>query len=338
MYASLDTTNTQYTLGRRRIHSKYKYKYPIDHKNNNGVSNCILCRRPVNFDSNNVNSTCELCLLSPLSSSSSIIANSNQVEAWTTTAKEEEEMSSASAASASSSPFSNDNDDNSSISYSSVSISIHQDSAGEDDDDNSQPRCIICKTVIDSATNTNTRKCSSCAQPKTKTTKDQVETFEDDNDNSYSNSNSNNNTVTIITPPSSLSLPDYPTPTYNKPSKVYLQHNIGSNFWGPHLWVGLHSIAFGYPDNPSRKEHNAAVLFFTNLQFLLPCKKCRDHYSELIKQMPVNAFNRETLSRWIVNLHNAVNKDIGKKTIDYEQVKRLYMNKAVTACKKNKKP
>ena len=90
--------------------------------------------------------------------------------------------------------------------------------------------------------------------------------------------------------------------------------------WGPSAWFFLHNVSFGFPIENSKitKElKQRYYAFFYNLQFVLPCKKCRDNYSKNINdkdtKLDLNVFNtRESFKKWLFNLHNKVNKLTGK--------------------------
>lgn len=98
-------------------------------------------------------------------------------------------------------------------------------------------------------------------------------------------------------------------------------------FWGPGLWVALHSMTFDYPENPSLEDKQRYRAFFHTLKYVLPCGTCRAHYTEGIeKKMPIEPAlkNRDTLSRWLVDFHNSVNQRLGKPIVSYESVKEKY--------------
>ena len=96
------------------------------------------------------------------------------------------------------------------------------------------------------------------------------------------------------------------------------------NYWGPGAWRFFETVAFAYPDNPTEQEQIAAKQFFNSLTELLPCEKCRKHFSQNIKTMPVNVTNKHTLSEWVTNLHNHVNKLNNKPHYDYSTVVSKY--------------
>ena len=98
--------------------------------------------------------------------------------------------------------------------------------------------------------------------------------------------------------------------------------------WGPSLWHSLHTMSFNYPVKPTNQQKNEYLKFFKSLKDVLPCKYCRQNYTENIKVIKLNKStmkNRNTLSRWLYNLHNHINKQLGKNVnISYEEVRDRY--------------
>ena len=98
--------------------------------------------------------------------------------------------------------------------------------------------------------------------------------------------------------------------------------------WGPSLWTFLHTYSFQYGDDmgqPTKQERDQALAFFINLQHIIPCKICRAHYTKHISLHPPAVATRDTLSRWVVKIHNIVNVNTGKPQVSYEHVKEHYM-------------
>lgn len=90
--------------------------------------------------------------------------------------------------------------------------------------------------------------------------------------------------------------------------------------WGESAWNLIHLIAYEYPLNPSPDDQLHHFNFYSNLQYILPCSVCRAHYSEYIKKQPLSDYalsSRSALLRWTIDLHNAVNKRLGKKVFSY---------------------
>lgn len=110
--------------------------------------------------------------------------------------------------------------------------------------------------------------------------------------------------------------------------------------WGPTIWHFLHIISFNYPEYPTYNEQMNMLSYLTFLGTVLPCPECRDHYVNNIKTVNVNGKqlndcleSRELFSKWIYNLHDAVNKQTGK-TISptYESVKFKYSGFSSNSC------
>ncbi len=101
---------------------------------------------------------------------------------------------------------------------------------------------------------------------------------------------------------------------------------MNPKFWGPHGWIFLHSVTMNYPKNPTYEDKQMYLDFFRSLTKVLPCEKCAHHYSENITENPVEAAldSRDSLVRWLILIHNEVNKDLGKPTYTYEQVIEQY--------------
>lgn len=97
--------------------------------------------------------------------------------------------------------------------------------------------------------------------------------------------------------------------------------------WGPQAWKFMHAVTFAYPENPTPEQKQAAIAFFSSLSKLLPCEKCRDHFSIGLEVQPVEKFcdSRANLSRWLVDFHNAVNSRLGKAFVEYEQMCKVYL-------------
>lgn len=81
--------------------------------------------------------------------------------------------------------------------------------------------------------------------------------------------------------------------------------------WGPGLWKYLHAL-------PKYSE-SVDSLRGTLRNLDLPCPECRSHYKEYITERPVNTIQtREAGQRWIFDLHNTVNRRLGKPQYAYE--------------------
>jgi hypothetical protein len=102
-----------------------------------------------------------------------------------------------------------------------------------------------------------------------------------------------------------------------------------SKDWGPKLWYSLHVITFNYPDNPSIFDKQNYETFFTSLQYVIPCSICREHYKKNLEKNPIqdHLSDKVSLSKWLVEIHNQVNIMLGKPTMSFEEVVKIYEKK-----------
>jgi len=98
--------------------------------------------------------------------------------------------------------------------------------------------------------------------------------------------------------------------------------------WGPSMWHYLHTMSFNYPVCPTKEQKEHYKNFILNLQNVLPCKYCRQNLSNNLKAHPLKEChlkNRETFSRFVYNLHETVNKMLGKNSgLTYCDVRERY--------------
>ena len=117
--------------------------------------------------------------------------------------------------------------------------------------------------------------------------------------------------------------------TYN--SKDY---NSGdgmlTSVWGPSLWHYLHVMSFNYPIKPTNIQKQKYKQLLLNFQYTLPCKYCRINLKNNFKKFPLTQDifeNRNNFSRYIFNLHEQINKMLGKKSgLTYCEVRDNYEN------------
>jgi hypothetical protein len=121
---------------------------------------------------------------------------------------------------------------------------------------------------------------------------------------------------------------------HKKTQKVFDEKDYSSNdgmlvtVWGPPAWHMLHTISFNYPVNPTASDKKHYRDFILGLRYTLPCGKCRKNLIKNMKKLPLTMGemkSRETFSRYMYNLHEAVNKMTNKKSgLSYEDVRERY--------------
>ena len=110
---------------------------------------------------------------------------------------------------------------------------------------------------------------------------------------------------------------------------------MNPDIWGPPGWTFLHSITFAYPNNPTDVDKKNFAQFFNSLAPVLPCATCSYNYKQnLINDTIENHLNnKKSLIKWLINVHNKVNIDNNKPTLNYKNVidnyTKLYNNEPI---------
>jgi hypothetical protein len=95
------------------------------------------------------------------------------------------------------------------------------------------------------------------------------------------------------------------------------------NVWGPHAWFLIESAVIHMPDDADVKNY---VDFLTQLQYVLPCKGCRENYKQHLIEKPPPVTNKEDLVNWVIELHNDVREFQNKPVRSKADVLRYYRN------------
>ena len=96
--------------------------------------------------------------------------------------------------------------------------------------------------------------------------------------------------------------------------------------WGKALWQTMHAVALEYPRNPTELQKLAYRTFFVGLGDVIPCKSCAASYRRLLYKRGALASLDSALEGgsktcanatsplfdWTVDIHNAVNAELGK--------------------------
>tara|TARA_B110000285_G_scaffold51050_1_gene57991 strand:- start:1687 stop:2094 length:408 start_codon:yes stop_codon:yes gene_type:complete len=107
-----------------------------------------------------------------------------------------------------------------------------------------------------------------------------------------------------------------------------MKNSIKPSIWGPHGWKFLHYVSMGYPNSPSYEDKSNYKNFYHSLQYVLPCEKCAMNYKQNLRKLPIdnNLESRDSLVKWVIDIHNLVNDELGKDKVDYEKALSLYTN------------
>jgi len=98
--------------------------------------------------------------------------------------------------------------------------------------------------------------------------------------------------------------------------------------WGPSMWHFLHTMSFNYPVEPTPEQKRHYMDFILNLRNILPCKYCRMNLTNNLATRPLKMCHmesRDTFSRFVYDLHETVNRLLGKKSgLSYCDVRERY--------------
>jgi hypothetical protein len=101
-----------------------------------------------------------------------------------------------------------------------------------------------------------------------------------------------------------------------------------TSVWGPSMWHYLHVMSFNYPIKPTRQDKTNYKKFLLSLKNVLPCGHCRKNLSTNFKTLPLTPKcmqSRDSFSRYVYNLHETVNKMLGKKSgLSYCDIRERY--------------
>ncbi len=113
---------------------------------------------------------------------------------------------------------------------------------------------------------------------------------------------------------------------------------INPKKWGPHFWNTLFYTALNYPvkiDN-NNKCHSTLKkqykLFYSTLQYTLPCIYCLESYRRFWVESPIDNFleSRIDLLKWVYALKDKVNKKlIFQEKQKLQAEKKMLMEKFV---------
>ena len=92
------------------------------------------------------------------------------------------------------------------------------------------------------------------------------------------------------------------------------------------IWKLLHETSFKYLDDPTVEEERKVLNFFNTDVKRIPCSTCRAHYNEYLKtrDLKEEVKSKIKLVKWLIDLHNNVNKSNNKSSMSYKEVFELY--------------
>lgn len=61
-----------------------------------------------------------------------------------------------------------------------------------------------------------------------------------------------------------------------------------------------------------------------DFQHVYPCAPCASSFREIMKRVPVDASTGPRFARWMCNVHNEVNRELGKSHFDCAKVEQRW--------------
>lgn len=101
--------------------------------------------------------------------------------------------------------------------------------------------------------------------------------------------------------------------------------------FGPGMWISIHTLALRANTQEKKKEYVEEVI---SLVESIKCGECHGHATEYLKKNPIEKyFNVKDVKsgaeigcfKWSWVFHNAVNKRLGKKELDFNTALMKYI-------------
>lgn len=89
---------------------------------------------------------------------------------------------------------------------------------------------------------------------------------------------------------------------------------------GNATWGFLHTMASYYPKHPSTEQQEDMTKFVNLFAKFFPCHECADDLREKLKTFQPITSSRRDFENWMCELHNDVNRRIGKPVFDCSKV------------------
>lgn len=95
---------------------------------------------------------------------------------------------------------------------------------------------------------------------------------------------------------------------------------------GRNTWSLLHTMSVYYPEKPTADEQELMKNFIKGLARFYPCETCAKDFQIKIHNDPPQTENRHSLSMWWCRQHNNVNRKLGKREFDCNQLEQRWLN------------
>ena len=110
-------------------------------------------------------------------------------------------------------------------------------------------------------------------------------------------------------------------------SKIKNKKYLGRSIWGPKAWHLLHSFSIGQNKPIKQEERKCYYLFYKTFAELIPCAVCKSHYIDYfynIYTIEEQEINRNSMKKYVFELHNIINNELGKKEISFKKAMKIH--------------
>ena len=90
--------------------------------------------------------------------------------------------------------------------------------------------------------------------------------------------------------------------------------------WGTHLWAYIHTISLM---NKPEEEVKACL---KSIPDVIPCLACQFSFREICNEIDNIDCSGHGLFEWTVDVHNRINKSLGKPELTYEEAISIFMH------------
>lgn len=104
-----------------------------------------------------------------------------------------------------------------------------------------------------------------------------------------------------------------------KMSKKEIRERLGRS-----TWTLLHTMGSRYPAFPTFQQKKDTLAFIHLLSSLFPCGECTKHFQKLLQDHPPRVGSNEEFKTWLCEVHNVVNKRLGKVIVDCKTVDDIW--------------
>lgn len=105
----------------------------------------------------------------------------------------------------------------------------------------------------------------------------------------------------------------------------HLHSSCSPESFGKNAWSFLEASAFCARTNDKRKKIIAGLPYFGNM---LPCEECSVNFRTELSNINFNEYmeSNETMLKMIYDIHDSVNRRLGKVSPPFEEVLKYYIN------------